>query len=408
MHPTAPRTGLWRFPAGVGPRFLAAYIGLFAPFGIIIPFFQVLLSERGFNRQQVGVIQGTVDVLSVLAPPLLGLLSDRMGRAREVLAAVIIAAIPPLLLFGTITTLPAAICTAFCFGLCFRPQVALTDGLTLRYIHHHGGDYGPVRTGGSLSFIVIILILEMAGVSRNAQPVILTAFTITAMLQVVTVLRLPRDAHELAGRPRRALAPLRALLSRPVLCFTAAAFLGRMAMMSHYHFFSLFLKTEFDFAHAGYLWVIGPISEIPMLYYSGRIMGRFGIRSLFSASLIAVAVRLLGYSLAPSLWIVVALQLLHTFTFGAFHAAAIAFVGRHAPPESKSTAQALFAAFSFGLGGICGGALGGWIAENAGFTSLYRVFGAIALAGFALTRIALTDRDVNGPQDTLKTDSRAA
>jgi len=73
------------FPSGMTWRFLVAYGALYLPFAVYTPYLQVLLRLRGCSRQDIGVVQGTLDVMAVLAPPLWGYLSDRIQRPRLVI-----------------------------------------------------------------------------------------------------------------------------------------------------------------------------------------------------------------------------------------------------------------------------------------------------------------------------------
>jgi PPP family 3-phenylpropionic acid transporter len=177
---------------------------------------------------------------------------------------------------------------------------------------------------------------------------------------------------------------MRVFLRREFLCFTGAAFLGRVAMMSYYGFFSLYLREVHHFENAGYIWILGPLSEIPVIYASGRIMNRIGVRNLFALGLAGCAVRLFGFSLAGAVWMILPLQLLHALTFGAFHCSSVTYVSRIVPERMQSTAQTVFAAVTVGGGGIIGGTVGGLIAQRAGYTALYASFAGVALAGLVL------------------------
>jgi len=61
----------------------------------------------------------------------------------------------------------------------------------------------------------------------------------------------------------------------------------------------------------------------------------------------------------------------------------------------KASAQTLFAGLGWGFGGLCGGALGGWIAETWGYAVLYRSFGAVAGVSLVLL-YALVPSDRGG------------
>ena len=65
-----------RFPEHTGWRFLVAYLALFAPFAVATPYLQLLLRLRGFERDEIGLIQGVFELMAVAAPPVWGISSD--------------------------------------------------------------------------------------------------------------------------------------------------------------------------------------------------------------------------------------------------------------------------------------------------------------------------------------------
>lgn len=395
--PTAspPREDRAAFPPGTSARFFLAYAALFLPLAVAAPYLQVLLEGRGFGERDIGLIQGTLAVMAVLAPPLWGYLSDRTHSRRLVLAVIIACMIPSFLLFGAVTTLVPALAAAVLFGFFSRPLIPLTDGLTFRHIHERGGDYGKVRIGGLVAFMATVGGLALLGASgEGGTPVILAAMAVAGLAQLASVLALPRDAgpedSPPAAAPRGGTARL--FLARGFVMFTLAAFLGRVAMMSYYHFFSLYLKREIGCEMPGLVWMLGPLAKIPMIYFSTRVMKRVGVKALFALGVFGIVVRLGCFSLVTSVWQVVPLQLLHALTFGAFHTASVTYVSRLAPAHMKSSAQTVFHAVTLGLGGIVGGALGGAIAERFGFRVLYAAFAGVALAALVVLAFVPSDR----------------
>ena len=395
-----------RFPAGTGLRFAAAYAALFLPFAVATPYLQVLLRTRGYDKDQIGLILGTLEIMAVLAPPLWGYLADRTCRPRTVLFVAAIGTIPMFLLFGVVRGGFAAVAVAVAFGLFFKPLIPLTDGLTFRYIRTHGGDYGKIRVGGSVAFIVCVITLEILGISEVGKgTMILVAMTVASLLHLCSVAGLPpeREFTRGKGTPHSEQSmDLRVFLKRPFLLFTLAAFLGRLAMMSYYGFFSLYLKEEIGFAQAGYLWILGPLSEFPVIYYSRRIMERIGVRNLFALGLLGITVRLAGFGVSSCVWHIIPLQFLHSLTFGAYHTASVTYVSRIVPHRLHSIAQTVFAAITIGLGGIIGGALGGHLAEQYGYHTMYLSFSAVALAALVLLMMTvphLSEENAAPPSD---------
>jgi len=383
-----------RFEGHDGARFVFIYVALYAPFAVCTPYLQVLLKCQGFDKTQIGVILGFFAAMAVIAPPIWGYLVDRTGRPRLILGLAVLGAAPTFLLFGLTHAMWVAAAIAALFGFFYCSLVPLTNGITFRYLKARSGDYGRIRIGGSVGFILTVLALEWSGISKDSPgKMILGAMLVAGVIHLTSVFFLP-DAD--GGTTRKAKdhddhhAPnLRALLNRRFLCFTFAALLGRMSMMAYYSFFTLFLAEQFGMEKPGLLWVIGPLSEIPVIFYSRRIMAKIGARNLFALGLFGCAVRLLGFAGASYVWMLIPLQLLHSLTFGAFHTASVTYVSKCVPRDLQGTAQATFAACTAGIGGIAGSALGGRIAENYGFPMLYLSAGLFAVVALVILLVAV-------------------
>ncbi|MHC5054400.1 MAG: MFS transporter [Planctomycetota bacterium] len=375
------------FPPGTAWRFFVAYGALFIPFAVAAPHLQILLESQGFGEREIGLILGTGAVTAVFAPPILGFISDRTHCRRAVLAIAVACMVPSFLMFGVVTTLVPALVVSVVCGFFGRPLIPLTDGFVFRHIHLGGGDYGRVRIGGSITFIAMMGAMALLGVAREGGGrVILIAMVVAGALHLASILALPPDAA--AAAPTVRTGPrgpgLRLFLARGFVMFAVAALLGRVAMTSYYHFFSLFAMRDLGYECPQLLWALGPVSEIPMIYFSTRAVKRIGVKALFALGLVGIAVRLGCFSMVTSVWQVVPLQFLHALTFGAYHTASVTYVSRLAPPDMRSSAQTVFHAVTLGLGGIVGGALGGEIAERFGFRTLYVLFAGVAVAALAV------------------------
>jgi MFS family permease len=80
---------------------------------------------------------------------------------------------------------------------------------------------------------------------------------------------------------------------------------------------------------------------------------------------------------------ILALQLLHGFTFPAIWIAGVSYAHENAPIELKATAQGLFGAMMMGIGAGVGSFLGGLLIGSVGGRGMYLVFGALVLVGVA-------------------------
>ena len=373
-----------------------AYMALFAPFAILTPYLQQLLHIYGFRHDQIGYILGAVELTAVLAPPVWGLLSDRLGAPRGVLAMTILLALPAFLLLTPGLSTPAAIMVAFLFGFFGKPSIPLTDGMTFAYFQRLGGDYGHVRIGGTISFILCCLVFErFVRISDDptGQRIVMT-FAVLLAIQALSLLLLPPAPKRLArpaacapaGSPAPAGVPaaLRLFLQPGFIAFIIAGFLARFAMMSYYSFFSRYLNEVYGFKNVGYIWLLGSVCEFPLIFWSRNIMARIGVRNLFALGLLGTVVRLLGFGCQGGLWTVIAMQPLHMLTFGAFHCSSVTYVSRSFPNRLQGSAQGIYYAVTVGLGSFLGSAAGGVVLEHFGYVAMYLAFAAVAAAALVI------------------------
>jgi PPP family 3-phenylpropionic acid transporter len=99
---------------------------------------------------------------------------------------------------------------------------------------------------------------------------------------------------------------------------------------------------------------------------------------LFTLLTAVVRFLLIGWQ-AANMPVLLQAQLLHAFTFGAYHASALALVHRHFTGRNQARGQALYNSMAFGVGGTVGtlGSGGAWDAWGAGAT--FSLAAALAL-----------------------------
>jgi Arabinose efflux permease len=375
-------------------RFFAIYVSLFAPYAIITPYFQQLLKHLNYNDVQIGAIQGALELMAVAAPILWGVLADKLSAPRGVLAFTVILSLPMFFLFRFVNGGAAGVVVALLFGLFYKPNIPLTDGMTFRYIRTKGGDYGKIRIGGTVGYISFIAVFDAicwltGGVTVNK---LIVEFSVAVALQLASLLLVPQfieapaasvDAAEKETESNRN--DFLKLFLRPTfLVFMLAAFLGRFSMMSYYSFFSRFLDDVYGVKEVGWIWALGSLCEMPLVFCSKRIIDKIGLKSFFALGLLGCVLRLAGFSVESNIWVVLCLQPLHCLTFGAYHCATVTYVSRMFPAKLQGGAQGIFSAITVGLGGLVGSAVGGVVLDAFNYTVLYTAFSGVALLGLVI------------------------
>ena len=116
-----------------------------------------------------------------------------------------------------------------------------------------------------------------------------------------------------------------------------------------------------------------------------RIFARFTLLQLWLVSFAMTVLRFLVVAWFPSvLALQVFAQCLHMFSFGTFHATALAVLHGNFKGKLQARGQALYTSLSFGLGGAVGGLLSGWTWQAWGPAWTFTLSSALALVGLLL------------------------
>ncbi|MEO5363736.1 MAG: MFS transporter [Magnetococcus sp. DMHC-8] len=356
----------------------------FAVLGVWIPYWPLYLSGHGYDGAAIGLLLSLSLVVKLLGPPLWGGLADRGSRHGVIVGASFAAALVSVTFFyGEHFALLVA--GVMAFSLLQTAQLSLVEATTLETVDRHNGqagqtaplDYGRIRLWGSWGFILFALGL---GPVVDRWGLAWVPWVLTGLLWTAAVIswRLPHAE----GRSTAGVAP--ALFSLPsVRWFYLAALLMQFSHGAYYGFLSLHLAGHgFSRSAIGMVWTLGVVAEIVLLRHSGPLLARFGVARLLSISMLLAVVRWLLYSIPPVWPVLLVGQLLHAFTFGAFHVAAVRRTFAMAPHASRSTAQAWYTALSFGLGGGVGILTCGHFYDSVGAGRLFILMAAGAALGW--------------------------
>ncbi len=364
----------------------------FAVLGVWIPYWPLYLSVHGHGASDIGLLLSLSLVVKLLGPPLWGGLADQGSRHWVIVGSSFAAALFSLLFFYG-ENFPLLLTGVLAFSLLQNAQISLVEATTLETIQRHNAvrrfgpvkpvplEYGRIRVWGSWGFILFALGLGPI-IDRWGLALVPWALFGLLLASALSALFLPREEP----RPLTdEVAP--ALFSRPsVRWFYLAAILMQFSHGAYYGFLSLHLADHgFSRGAIGLIWTVGVGAEVLLLRHSGALLARLGVSRVLSLSILLAVVRWSLYSMPPVWPILLFGQLLHAFTFGAFHVAAVHQTFAMAPHASRATAQAWYTALSFGLGGGLGVLICGHLYDRVGGEALF----ALMAAGAALAWLAM-------------------
>jgi PPP family 3-phenylpropionic acid transporter len=130
-----------------------------------------------------------------------------------------------------------------------------------------------------------------------------------------------------------------------------------------------------------YLWSFGVFIEIIMFFFQGKLL-QFNLLNILRLTMLATVFRwYLVFAFASNVGVLFFAQSLHALSFALFHSAAISYLFHRY--KNKALAQQFFSGITYGLGGLSGALLSGyiyeWYPKYLFLSSSVIVFGAFVL-----------------------------
>jgi PPP family 3-phenylpropionic acid transporter len=372
----------------VGALYALFYGGQFVLLGIQLPFFAGWLEMRGFNAPEIGMITGAALIARLVLGPFVAFWADHQTDERRALRAVTflfaLGACALIVAPGKIFIGAAAAIVIWTFGL----LVPLTDTAVLRADRNGHLHYGQTRATGSFFFLMTTI---AGGAALSALGIAAAVWVMAgaASFAFAVSLLLPKEAGSRGGARPVSWKEAPALLKHRV--FLAVLFAAGLTQGGHavYYAFSYLRWEELGYSALtiGCLWATGVVAEIFLLTRARGLARRLAPSTLLMIGAAGAVMRWTIISLEPSLWILFAVQTLHSLTFAATYLGTIEFLDRAAPLRLVNTGMTLMS--TTGVGAITGLAtvIAGFVWNASGPASAYLMMAGMGAIAFLLALI---------------------
>lgn len=370
------------------------YFAIFSFVGIHMPFWPVWLKSQGIDALGIAVLTALSFALKIVVTPWISRQVDRNGRKRE---AIVWLALGLLLgcgaFFLTRGFTQIFLLTLLAFS-CWSPIMSLAESVTTMAAKAHKLDYGRIRLWGSVSFMLVAgssgLLLQAFG-----EGVLLWAICAAAAMLWVAACLLPRPPAAAPAAAAKATVGNGVFFKTPwFMAFLLSTMLIQGSHAAYYTFGSIhWREIGLSDQTVGLLWGASLVAEVLFFAFGRPIVERLGAANVIVLGGVCAALRwaAIGSSGDP-LWLGLA-QLLHAFSFGASHFAAVRLISEHVDDSLSASGQGLYSAFIMGLGMGVFVLASGPLYRALG-TSTFYVMTGVALAGVATMagarRLAMT------------------
>ena len=329
----------------IAAKFSLVYFSIFIVIGINAPFFPLWLSSKGFTERHIAIILATSVLTKLLANPFFAGLGDKYGNRK--IPMLYLSFISTIILFSLniFNSLYLIAFMAITSWALFAPLMPLTESLTTTAIKKYNFDYGNTRLWGSVSFIIIAffggIIIEKYGLKY--VPILMTIGALFLFLSIIIMPTIP-------SLPARKKFSTYALLkNRNFFPFLLACGAIQSSHGIYYGFSTIYWKSiGLSETVIGALWAEGVVFEIILLAYFYKFKNYTSPKIFIIIAGVMAILRWTLMAYADTILFIALIQILHAFTFGLTHLAAINFISEVMPVRAQAKSQALYSAISMG------------------------------------------------------------
>lgn len=351
------------------------------------PYLVLYYQSLGLTGSQIGLLAGIPPLMTLLGSPIWGGLADATRKTHLLLGIAITLTITAVLAISKTASFLLLIPLVLLYAFNNAPIIPLVDSTVMDILGDRRILYGRQRLWGAigwgLSAPIAGRLIEGYGLKWAFY-----LFAGLMILVLLVVLRLPITQPHLSGRFWDGVRQF--FQDKRWGLFLGIVFISGIGGSSIHNF--LFLHLRHLGAGEGLMGLfltVATLSELPVFFFSDRMLRRWGARNLIAFSLFAFVLRAMAYAFIPSPWVSLPVQLLHGLTFSVMWAAGSMYARQIAPEGMGATAQSLFIGTNFGLGAMSGALISGALYQTAGSAGMYFWMGAGILVA-AIVFVTLT------------------
>ncbi|CAM3295008.1 MFS transporter [Paenibacillus lupini] len=345
-------------------------------------FFALYLQSIGITPLKIGALMAGGPIVSLIANPLWGYLSDRTRNIRLILIMMLVGnlVVMQLVFLSHSYTLIFGCMIAFFFFQ--MPLFSQSNSLILNSIEGTRHKFGAFRLWGSLGWAVLAVItgpiLGQIGIDRLSL-----VYSLMMLVAIGFAFTLPRGAS-----PKTAVEVnyRRMLGNRAFLAFLVIGLLISIPNSMNTTFIGLYMADLGGHTDLiGWSAFLSSIFEIPVFLLLDRYLTK-NARTMISCLILVSLLYALRWFLmagAGDAVQIIFIQTLHCLTFGAFYYIGTQLTALIVPAELRASGQAVYALTWGGLSGIAAGFLGGYLFEQKGPETIYWAGTGMALLGIA-------------------------
>jgi len=319
-----------------------------------LPIFAEYLKDHGLNGIETAIILSVTPVMMFLVQPFYGMLADRLGYKKCLLVSSFLASLSYVLYLFHGGFVYLFIVTVF-MSLFYNTIQPILDSLSLKLAQDNPHfSYGTLRIAGAAGWAFTGII---AGhyIDQVSTTVIFVFSAISMLLTFIFSFSL-KSNNENTVSSTVSFENARLVFANKTLIFLlVCVFLVSAGATTIWNFYSIYMKENGASASlVGFGISFQGLCELPLFYFSAKIIRRFGIKTTLLITVFTTASRLLLYSIVKNPHVAIFIEILHGISWSLFWVVCVEYVNMLVKQEWRATGQSLLYAAYFGAGAIVG------------------------------------------------------
>jgi MFS transporter, PPP family, 3-phenylpropionic acid transporter len=311
--------------------------------------------SKGLTNGQMSLVLSITPVMMFAVQPVYGFMADKLGYKKIIMIAALFSSLSYLgyLYDGGFGWL---ILVTVVMSLFYNTIQPVLDSIALQISKTNPAfSYGTLRIYGAAGWAFTSIITGQVIDAINISAIFMVSF-ITMFLVFVFSFMLKEDKADDAAVDMAEFKNIAGVIkNRQLLFLLFCVFLVSAGATTIWNFYSTYMKENgASDSLTGYGLSFQGLCELPLFYFSARIILRLGLKTTLLVTVLATVVRMLLYSTVKDPYAALPIEVLHGFSWSLFWVVCVEYVNKLVDEKWLATGQSLLYAAYFGIGAIAG------------------------------------------------------
>jgi nucleoside transporter len=328
-----------------------------------------LVGKLKLSGKQTGWIYATLWLGVIVASFIGGQITDRWIATEYYLAAVHLLGGIVLLMAAKRTKFRSLLGSMAIYALLYAPTLALVNSLMFRQLTDPDTQAGRIRVWGTIGWIVAGLMLALwrrfEKLKIRGSDALTLAGVFSLVMGVFCFVLPHTPPSETPGNPLAFVDAFKMLSDTNFLIFLIISFIVTTELQFYYVPTAPFLEDiGVKHKNVSAVMTLAQCAEIIAMYWLLKLsISHLGFRWTLVIGVIAWPMRYVIFAIMRPLWLVISSLTFHGLGYTFFFFAGQMYVDKIAPPDIRSSAQALIFVVTLGLGNFIGTQITGVILD---------------------------------------------